>query len=622
MTETSIGFDITDIESLDTDIVMTIERKPSSTHGFLQEFKETTDPRYRFCTALNIVPNFSRMQPVNVNNVHYVLLLDKSGSMGDTYRSNNQSDIEICKTAAKHFVAMLPTESTFDVYTFNSSYEKFQGKFTDTNAKKVKAAEWIDTIQADGGTNILPALTDIYESLQRMEKQGVVVVLSDGGVTNTEDVLKLVKQNPNVRVFSIGIGASVSQDLIQGLATQGNGYAEFIGSGDKNIIQKVRSQLKRSQDTLRKCQNNYEVDIKSADGDSNFTMVPKQLAPLYDRTNNMVYVFSEQPLSTIQYTERYNGSNNPEVTDITPVQVIDPDVMFHRIAGVRLLNHLQYEKSRQQKSLIPGIATDVDANSSEMIKISINLNVLSKYTAFVGVESRENKITGEMKLCEIPLQLPAKYQDRRYGDCRAMCSPSAAAFGGNPRSMQNNIANITNRRNTKCKSFTESAKKNNLAFDRASYPEPQNESCEESIGFSLFSDNNYQSGMDLGASTTCKSMDIQLIDSMDQFYSYDGCIAPTITPPVVSLVKPTPRISLTLTLVGSGICIELSGGLLTGMMNGSLIGLLLKLTGLVSLPDTLSVGDVIELCNSQKKGTMYEIISLGSDNEPWTLQQC
>lgn len=598
MTETSVGFDITDIESLDTDIVVTIERKPSKTHAFLQEYPGTSDPRYRFCTALNIVPDFSRMQPVNVNNVHYVLLLDKSGSMCSSYGSNNGlSDIEICKTAAKHFVAMLPTESTFDVYTFNDRFDKFQGEFTDTNAKKVKAAEWIDTIWAQGGTELLPAMTDIYKSLSTMEKQGVVIVLSDGGVANIENVLKLVRQNPNVSLFSIGIGSSVSQELIQGLATQGNGYAEFIGSGDKNIIQKVRSQLKRSQDTLRKCQNNYEIEIKTIDGCSNFTMVPEKLAPLYDRTNNMVYVFSEQPLASIRYIERY--SDNIAVTDIVPIQVIDPDVMFHRIAGVKLLNHLQHEKPCQTGSLIPGIASEVDVNKDEITRISINLNVLSRYTAFVGVEHGENKIAGGMELREVPLQLPAKYMDRM--DCRALPS---AMFGGF-RSMQNNISR-------RCVSTS------SMGFGRYPEPEPEEECCDSSVD--LFADNDSNEsdgidppGMDLGTSGYCKQLGpwgesgVRTIES-------------------VLLKKQTPKFSVTVSL--TGMIIALSGGLLTGIMNGSLVALLLRLTGLTALPDTLSVGDVIELCDLSKEDTqtstngLYEIISLGSNDEPWTLQKC
>ncbi len=35
-------------------------------------------------------------------------------------------------------------------------------------------------------------------------------------VSNTDQVLGLVKRNPHVSVFSIGIGQNVSQDLFQG----------------------------------------------------------------------------------------------------------------------------------------------------------------------------------------------------------------------------------------------------------------------------------------------------------------------------------------------------------------------------------------------------------------------
>ena len=93
------------------------------------------------------------------------------------------------------------------------------------------------------------------------------------------------------------------------MATQGNGHAEFIGSGDVNLIEKVRSQLKKSQDTLRKMQSDYNIEINESGGRS--IIIPditKNKPTLYDKTNNIFYMFSEFEPISVTYSEKINNT--------------------------------------------------------------------------------------------------------------------------------------------------------------------------------------------------------------------------------------------------------------------------------------------------------------------------
>jgi len=619
MRENTLTFAIEDMETLDQDIVMTVERKAPESIAMTQELTgvQLINPLYKHCTTVNIVPDFSKLAPINVNDVHYSILLDKSGSMEGV-------DIENCKKAAKNFVALLPTGSIFDTYAFDDSFEKFKDESTEIGERKKHATEWIDKIRADGGTELMPVLTEIYNSL-REKKSAVIIVLSDGGISNTEDVFKLVKSNPNVSIFSIGIGSNVSQGLIQGLATNGNGYAEFIGSGDTNIVQKVMSQLKRSQDTLRKYQDNYNIGIECS---SKYRLVPEKMPTLYDRTNNILHVFSETPLTTVTYSETLNGGVNIK-KQLSVEPITDPSFPLHRVAGVKLLNHLQDQKSG---SRIEHLKEDI--YKDEIVAISKDLNVLSKYTSFVGVEFKEaaDKITGPTLVREVPLETPRKYKG---GQEKMMMMMNMSSMMPSMDSIDECCLDMSTPSQSKSSNFSAKMSKsspNTNSFAAFSIGRSIKESAVNLLGFKGSQGQQSSQGPHGQSSQGSQGSQSprgpqgsqnprgpqgsqgqgatgsQGPRSPHSFNNNEHEKAPANpkTPKkqfVIKLVVSKP-LSIKYTV--------LSGGLLTAILNGK-------------FPLTLDsgdfiVGDHIELCGEGKSvNGVYEIISLGSHDAPWVL---
>jgi len=536
MQYTSVDFAMDDLDNLNEDVVIIVERNAPRSVAFTEQMN-TNNPNYRFCTVANIVPDFGKMDPVNVNDVHYYLLLDKSGSMAG-------QDMEICKKAAQNFVALLPIGSKFDVFAFNSHFEKFEYESENMMDRKQKATEWINRIDADGGTNLLPAMANIYDSLK--EKTGVMIVLSDGGISNTDEVFRLVKLNPNISIFTIGIGSNVSQDLIQGLATHGFGHAEFIGSGDKNIIQKVQCQLKLSQDTLRKFQNDYALDIKSS---GIVTIIPSNKPTLFDGVNNTVYVFSNEPVTEILYSEKIGNANIKHSIDVQSVD--NSDCSLHRIAGVKFLNDLTAsEKSfRTTGSNVSKMQVESIRYKEQMILVSSDLNVLCEHTAFIGVEYRIDKVTGPTLVREVPLQIVVK--SRSYES--SLCSMSLASTSIRSCSAPTGA--------TGWSGVPVSNSKKGRSIRKETFGTPNNSSDE------LFSPDN----------NTKKSR------------------------PTVKFVVSNPLTDKYVTL---------NSGLLTSVSNC-----------ILQLDPSLVAGDFIQLTKeSSTVNGIYEIISLGSVDQPWVLQ--
>lgn len=395
--KTSMDFEICNIENLDEDIILTVNRERPQTNALIQKAENLNlnNEIFRYCTMVNIIPDFKNIPDTDISELHYTLILDRSGSM-------EGADLINCKEAAKIFIKALPPNSSFDIYHFGSDYKKFcydEQEIANQNELRKKTIKWIDNIKCEGGTEIYNVLQDAYESFKQKNKNGSIILLTDGGVSNVEDVLKLVRDNKNINMFTIGIGQSVSLHLIQSMANEGNGKAEFINSDNDQLKDKVLAQLKRAQTCIKKLQKNNKIDIQV---DGNYKMVPEVIPTLFENDVNTFYIFSQNEMKTITYTqilESYNLTTNIQLN-----QMNYDEYLLHRMAGIRLIEHLQNTKKGSQ---IPHLKQD--PKKEEIILTSLNLNILSKYTSFIGIEYREEKITVPLILKEIPLQIAKKY---------------------------------------------------------------------------------------------------------------------------------------------------------------------------------------------------------------------
>eukprot|EP01017_Pseudomicrothorax_dubius_P045062 TRINITY_DN7726_c0_g1_i1.p1 TRINITY_DN7726_c0_g1~~TRINITY_DN7726_c0_g1_i1.p1 ORF type:complete len:170 (+),score=24.50 TRINITY_DN7726_c0_g1_i1:3-512(+) len=97
-----------------------------------------------------------------------------------------------------------------------------------------------------GGTELLPVIDWIIKQ-PSTERDGckTIFVLTDGGIFNPQAIFKLLSENTNLRVFSLGIGNGCSEELIRGLASHGRGKCQFVENESK-IPKKLMQMLSDS----------------------------------------------------------------------------------------------------------------------------------------------------------------------------------------------------------------------------------------------------------------------------------------------------------------------------------------------------------------------------------------
>jgi len=143
---------------------------------------------------------------ISITRGEYIFLLDRSGSMFG-------KRIEMAKPALILFLKSLPLNSKFNVVSFGSTSNFLFTESKDYNETSLELAiKEITEMSANmGGTAIFPALCKIYKRKPIKSYPRSIFLLTDGSISNTEEVASLIKAyNAEARVFTIGIGNGCS----------------------------------------------------------------------------------------------------------------------------------------------------------------------------------------------------------------------------------------------------------------------------------------------------------------------------------------------------------------------------------------------------------------------------
>jgi Ca-activated chloride channel homolog len=171
------------------------------------------------------------------------MVVDVSGSMSGT-------KLEQAKAAMLLMLGSLSSRDRFRLIAFSSGVRSFREGYAIADADALdRARNWTTALVADGGTNIEGALQEALRGDARRggssENLDVLVFLTDGvpsvGETRPERLAALAaQQGSRARVFTVGIGTDVNTYLLERMAQDGHGAADFVPPNG-NVEQTVGS---------------------------------------------------------------------------------------------------------------------------------------------------------------------------------------------------------------------------------------------------------------------------------------------------------------------------------------------------------------------------------------------
>ena len=198
-----------------------------------------------------------------------IFMLDCSSSMSCAYIEPAKEALELC-------LRSMAEGDYFNIMVFGSSYRLFFSSQVEYNQRNLEIyLSKLSEIDADmGGTELLEALDVVYRIPVQENCRREVILITDGEVYNTREVLRHAAMNhKNARFYTFGIGCGASHALVKGLADATGGVWEIISPGE-NIQGKVLRQFSRLiQPEVRK--------LRIIAENAKFLM-PERLPPVYE----------------------------------------------------------------------------------------------------------------------------------------------------------------------------------------------------------------------------------------------------------------------------------------------------------------------------------------------------
>ncbi len=159
--------------------------------------------------------------PRNPEGAAVVLIIDKSSSM-------EGNKIELAKLAAVGVVQNLRPIDRVGVLVFDNSYEWAVGIRPAADRDSIERL--ISGIQADGGTQIAPALAEAYHKVLPLDVAYKHIVLLTDGISEEGDSIELSRRARAARVTisTVGLGQDVNRNYLEKIASLAEGRSYML----------------------------------------------------------------------------------------------------------------------------------------------------------------------------------------------------------------------------------------------------------------------------------------------------------------------------------------------------------------------------------------------------------
>jgi Ca-activated chloride channel family protein len=319
---------------------------------------------------------FSVTPPSNSNKTiakDIVLAVDTSGSM-------QGEKIQQAKKALKFIVNALNADDKFGLVQFNTDVESYKTDLVSaTPENKRSASEFIDNLEAHGGTNIGDALSASATMLNKeTTRPGYVILLTDGeptvGDTRIDKLMSRLTSKRDVRLFDFGVGYDVNTKLLNKLAEAHHGYSQYVEPKEdletamSSFYQKIKSPVL----------SNVKITF---DGGEVKDVYPREVKDIFAGTQVLLIgKYKAAGKSSVHLTGTVNGLAKSYVFPIHFANEQSSHTYLPRLWAMRRIGHLTEvaQENSENREVV-----------DEIVSLSKQYGIITQYTSFLVTDPSE-----------------------------------------------------------------------------------------------------------------------------------------------------------------------------------------------------------------------------------------
>jgi Ca-activated chloride channel family protein len=364
--------------------------------------------------------------------------------------------IRLVKEAMAHSIKNLNPKDTFNIYLFSSDLKSLsEDPLLATDKNLEKALDYIDDIDAGGGTEVMPAIEKAINSSLTEGRLRIVSAMSDGQVANDDRVLEEIQESNNeeIRFFPFSIGSAPNRYLLDRMAEVGRGKSFYVGNNDdpEKAVDKFYSRIDSPVFT--------DLDLDFG-GQEVYDVFPSQLPDLF--IGEPVYVSGRYKNSgefdvTLSGTMGAIEKGSSGLWDETKESVgmeddsfptkeeeikISPDFPSHSTEELGISSVWARSKVKDLMNEYR-ISDKSESVKRDIIDVGIKYNLMTNFTSFVAVEEKVVNEDGDSKRTEVPVELPEGTEREGYFGKEKESLSSTGKSGGMHKDFGQNYAENT-----------------------------------------------------------------------------------------------------------------------------------------------------------------------------------
>jgi len=299
-----------------------------------------------------------------------VFVIDTSGSMSGV-------SIEQARAALRMALDSLDFGDSFNVIAFDDiSRALFGASEPVTRARLREAHAFVEGLQADGGTEMLPALQlalrDDDADDGRLRQ---VIFITDAGIYNEMEIFSAIKSElGDSRLFMVGIGSAPNTYLLNRAAT--------LGRGSSTVIADLSEVEDRMQEFFRKIENPVLSDIEIHWNDA-VEMWPARVPDLYVGEPVVITAKLRRFVGDVRVMGMRDGRPFDARYRLSPGFA---ERGVHKLWARRKIAHWMGER-------VSGVAPEVIRE--EVLSVALEHQLVSRFTSLVAVDVTPRRPIGK-----------------------------------------------------------------------------------------------------------------------------------------------------------------------------------------------------------------------------------